>query len=521
MNSEQTIHGNSPKTHRGFARREGTDADAEKRRGLDIPWYRIARLAWIGWATFLATTFLASVPIRYSELINSHRVLVSLQQLGIAPDAYAAYSVGLEVFFALGFFTVGLILFRSKRADWLSLYVAAALVTFGVGAAPVLHVLAALSREYPMWDMPVSILAFMAWSGLHIFTYIFPDGKLVARWTLFLIVGTETLMVPWFLLPPDSIWSPWSWHPALLAVLMFVVAVTPATTQIYRYVHSTDQVYRQQVKWVVFGLTAASLGSLGVLLPLVDPSLKSSVLVPATGQATATNAMLYQLIGTTLFCVAGLLTPATIGISIMRYRLWAIDLIINRTLVYVPLTGILAGLYAASVTLFQKVFMTLTGARSDAAVVMSTLILASLFTPIKDSLQRAVDKRFKDTPDPTRKLKAFGQQVQSVVQVIDPQMITRQMLDEVTQAFGAQGGAIYVGRNGYMSMAHNSKEWDGEAHLSVPLQSNGERMGMVALGPRHNGMEYSDKDRKMLQDVADMVAEAMRLSARNHEIAEV
>ncbi len=103
---------------------------------------------------------------------------------------------------------------------------------------------------------------------------------------------------------------------------------------------------------------------------------------------------------------AGCFLPIAAAIAITRYRLYNIDsLILNRALVYIPLTGILGGLYAAGVALFQRIFVAVTGDKSDAAIVLATLVLASLFTPIKNWLQTFVDKRFKpvtkvETPAP-------------------------------------------------------------------------------------------------------------------------
>jgi hypothetical protein len=85
------------------------------------------------------------------------------------------------------------------------------------------------------------------------------------------------------------------------------------------------------------------------------------------------------------------------GIAVTRYRLYEIDHLISRTLVYVPLTALLAGLYAATVTLLQRVFQSFTGTTSDAAIVMSTLILASVFTPLRKWLEGIVERRFKPT----------------------------------------------------------------------------------------------------------------------------
>ncbi|HUF06982.1 MAG TPA: hypothetical protein VMP86_06300 [Candidatus Binatia bacterium] len=92
-------------------------------------------------------------------------------------------------------------------------------------------------------------------------------------------------------------------------------------------------------------------------------------------------------------------SPAsTILIAITRHRLYEIDTLINRTLVYVPLVGIVAGFYAASVALLQRVFVAFTGNTSDGAAVISALILAAIFTPVRKSIEGFVDRRFKPLP---------------------------------------------------------------------------------------------------------------------------
>jgi hypothetical protein len=92
---------------------------------------------------------------------------------------------------------------------------------------------------------------------------------------------------------------------------------------------------------------------------------------------------------------AGCFLPIAAAVAVLRHRLYDIDLIINRALVYIPLTGILGGLYTAGVALFQRLFVALTGDRSDAAIIVTTLVLASMFTPIRNWLQAMVDRRFK------------------------------------------------------------------------------------------------------------------------------
>jgi hypothetical protein len=100
------------------------------------------------------------------------------------------------------------------------------------------------------------------------------------------------------------------------------------------------------------------------------------------------------------------LVPISAGIAILRYRLYDIDVLINRTFVYGSLVAILAGLYAASIQLFKAIFVALTGDESDAAIVITTLILATTFTPIKNRLEEIAKRRFKEPEEAPAETKA-------------------------------------------------------------------------------------------------------------------
>jgi len=95
-----------------------------------------------------------------------------------------------------------------------------------------------------------------------------------------------------------------------------------------------------------------------------------------------------------LVAVRGLSGPIAIGVEILRYRLYKIDIIINRTLVYGSLTATLVALYFGGIVLLQRVFVLLTGQRSTLAVVASTLLIAALFSPLRSRIQSFIDRRF-------------------------------------------------------------------------------------------------------------------------------
>ena len=219
----------------------------------------------------------------------------------------------------------------------------------------------------------------------------FPDGRLPSRrwrWPVgvaAVVVGVGTLLqlvTPGFIAGASS----GSRNPlgiealpvelgylayATVAIGILLVSGLGVAAVVVRY-RRGDTVERQQLRWF---LAAVSLGAVPLALSAV-PGIGG----PETGLLAA---------------VGLILVPISVGIAVTRYRLYEIDHLINRTLVYVPLTALLAGLYAATVTLLQRVFQSVTGDRSDAAIIISTLILASVFTPLRKWLEGIVERRFK------------------------------------------------------------------------------------------------------------------------------
>ena len=159
------------------------------------------------------------------------------------------------------------------------------------------------------------------------------------------------------------------------APLLFGAAVLSLFVRLRR----AEGVERQQLKWFAYAAAMFASGIVLIVIPL-------AVDTPSW----------YVRAATAVFTAAGTAIPIAIGIAILRYRLYEIDLLINRTLVYGALTVLLALIYFGGVTSTQAIFRTLTGQeeQSQLAIVVSTLIIAALFTPLRRRIQGLIDRRF-------------------------------------------------------------------------------------------------------------------------------
>lgn len=207
--------------------------------------------------------------------------------------------------------------------------------------------------------------------------------------------------------------------------------------------------------------------------------------------------------------------PISVAIAIFRYRLLEMDALVNRTIMWGLLTAVLAGVISVSVTVLQKIFQAVTGEKSDVAVVLTSLILVSVFTPIKTRIQAFLDRTFKDSPEHIKTLNEFGEEVRSYVHMSDRQLMTKRLLDEAAVGMGATCGAIRMpaNGNGHLETLHTFGNWRGEAWVAAPLEFDGKRYGLLLLGPREGRRPYTRAEFAALQGAANEVAHALAVGS--------
>ena len=243
---------------------------------------------------------------------------------------------------------------------------------------------------------------------------LFPDGRLPSRrwrplaWlsgVAIVLVGAGSALSPG---PMDGLPRirnpfgleeyPWVADATLsLTLLLPLCILASAVSLVMRFLRSGGE-EREQIKWLAFTASILGLGFSSYVIP-------GNILPDDAGGADRLWENLLENAVTLSF--AGV--PVAVGIAILRYRLYEIDLIINRTLVYGALTIMLAAVYLGGVTATQAIFRTLTGQGSQLAVVISTLVIAALFNPLRRRIQSFIDRRFyRRKYDARQTLEAFS-----------------------------------------------------------------------------------------------------------------
>jgi len=356
-------------------------------------WLLLARAAWLIVATLALGLFLASIPAYVSNVLT----LGQADWMGAPVDAPSGLvfvldllSVLASIAAALVCLTLAVVLFWRRSDDWMVMFISSYLLLYGTIMAGPLEWAEAFYPGWPSLAIDVVQPLFFTAPTIALFV-LFPDGRFVPPWTRWLILLSIPLTVGVLYLPPS-----YSWALAGMIVLGAMYA------QIYRYRHVSTPTERQQTKWVLFGflLWLVLMGILGVPYS-IEMSLPAGSPLPW-----------WTLVSSAGWWVALTIVPLSLSIGVLRYRLYDIDIIINRTLVYGSLTATLVVIYFGGIVVLQRMFVLLTGQQSTLAVVASTLLIAALFTPLRRRIQAFIDRRFyRRKYDARKTLEAFSAQL--------------------------------------------------------------------------------------------------------------
>jgi hypothetical protein len=357
--------------------------------------------AWLAWSLWALSLALTALSLLLLILNLSH------------PDV-PLYSFWAEnVLFSIGYSTVGAVIVprmpQENPIGWLFCAIGLLWAVLHFIGEYAIYTLLAAPGSLPAGELASWVYTWPWVLGLGLIVFLgllFPNWRLPsARWRWFARISALLTLVGMALAAfspgPIVVGLPAIRNPLgieglpnaykSVQVLMLVLIGISVVSLVVRRVYARG-VERQQTKWFTYAAAVAASGAI----------LKFIISEPLDLMWLGGVAYAFVLIG-----LAGM--PIAMGIAITRYRLYEIDLIINRTLVYGTLTAMLVALYFVGIVVLQRIFVTLTGQQSTLAVVASTLLIAALFNPLRRRIQSFVDRRFyRSKYDARKTLEAFS-----------------------------------------------------------------------------------------------------------------
>ena len=463
-------------------------------------WLTARRARLVAWSVFAAGMVLRLIALGLVSRLGPDSVQFTL---GIGPPTFIA-----AILLGTASGLVGAIIVASRPSNavgWLYVLTGGlqGVITLGLAYAGL-----------TLFANPNAIATFMAWANgvvdfaipfsfAALLLALFPDGRLLGpRWrvivllaivggvirTLEVALGERTMVLVDGSTNPYRVGGPVGDVLAASAafgvgsLLVEAAFVLAAISLGVRY-RAASLDGRRQIRWLLLAGALAGLSSVPLLYGTIVPGS-----LPRDFDALS-------LVFATL-CLA----PIATLIAITRYRLYEIDRIVNRALLYGSLTAILAGVFTAAVALAQRLFVAMTGEKSDAAIVLTTLVVATLYAPLRKRLEAIVDRRFKfEQP----RFGHYRSEIGTMLSLVDPQPAAERLIRETVAELRAAGGAVLASDGKPTASAGT---WPATVVERVPIRGGSRTMATIALGARTDGAPYAGADLAELARVAEMAA---------------
>jgi hypothetical protein len=383
----------------------------------------VARIAWLALVAVQFASFASALPhyLPLAEHPCQERCLLTIQQAqlltqaGIPLTAYVVIALVTTLLAVLISATMAGVLFWRRSHDLMALIAAYVIVVLPTsvalmpGPTVTTYIQTTAFTLPPIGDYLINGILSGAILGLFL---LFPSGRFVPRWSWAWLIGFVVFTTTNFALPDPQT--------ALAPVWIAFFAGTAASIA-YRYWRVSIPVERQQTKWV----------SLGFVIFMV---IISAYWIPSF---TAIGSTLYQPFAYIAYQLILPVVPLSFFIAIQRYRLYDIDVLIRRTLLYGSLTVILVAIYVVGVVGAQTLLTRIVGASAEQPpilIVVTTLLIAALFQPLRNFLQQAIDQRFYRTKyDVEYTLATFGAALRSDVDLDRLQVDLVTVIEETMQ----------------------------------------------------------------------------------------
>jgi signal transduction histidine kinase len=304
--------------------------------------------------------------------------------------------------------------------------------------------------------------------------------------------------------------QPWVASAANVVLVVFLLCILASVASlVLRYRRSPSEV-RQQIKWLAFAASVVGFGFVGAMAS----GLIAVTFAPESWGGANTPPVWFDLLFSVVLLSFGGV-PIAVGIAVLKYRLYDIDILINRTLVYGALSASVIGIYILVVGYLGALFET-----EDVLIsLVATGIVAVVFAPLRERLQRGINRlMYGERDDPYAVLSRLGQRLEAT---LAPEAVLPTIVETVREALKLPYTAIALTENGAAggagpTIAASVGKPTGEQPLSLALSYQGSPVGELLLGPRAPGEDFAPADRRLLEGLASqagVAAHAVRLTA--------
>lgn len=458
--------------------RRPQDQSTSMKKSSRSLWFTLARGGWIGTAGTCVLLLVVALPVRYGQLANPPtQVRAGLLALGLPLEMYAFSNLIFDSCVVLGFFIAATLLFWHKSDEWFPLLVAFLLITFGTGGP----IIVTLQEVNPAWWPLTGLIDVVSWGLLGFFLSLFPDGRFVPRWSLWYNIAMIVYSLLWDLPILPAAWHPSNWPLLLFILFQLGPMLLYLGFQIYRYRYVSGPVQRQQAKWLLFGVA--------VVLCTIPLGLLS--ITPSRTPATILGLFVAPALHLLWLCI-----PFSLAIAILRYRLWDIDVIINRTLVYGLLTAGSVGIYMLVVISFGALFQ----AQGNIVIsLLATGLIAVLFQPLRIWLQHTINRlMFGERDDPYAVLSHLGQRLEAT---LAPDEVLPAIVETVAHSLKLPYVALSLKQDETFNTI-TSYGVSRDKLLHMPLIYQTETIGELLLAPRAPEEAFTANERQLLKELA-------------------
>lgn len=451
-------------------------------------------LVWMGWGVvFIFLLWQAAVRLTTeTDLIRAtggdSLVRQSLQLAAVQAGWFIPYVLTLRAAVTAIFFAAAGTIFWRKRQDGFALA-----VSFLFMVTPFALVLS--GAETPL----ANLLSMTGLLSAALLPFVFPDGRFVPQSVLLRSTLAGSLLLAAIITYPmfRSLfpeYGPGEWGYGSWLVMLLVLMAAGVLSQVYRYRRLSNPVQRQQTKWVMLGLQTQLLWIFWLVLWLTG-------ILPLYGLPEPWFA--FVMLHLTMISMAAL--PATVGFSILRYRLWEIDLIINRAVVFGGLTLLVAAGYVILVGLMGVLFQF---ANNLLLSVLATGLIAILFHPLRQRVQRTINRlMYGNRDDPVEVLIQLGKWLAHTA-------IPGETLPNLTKTIGQALKLPYVAIAEEKHGEHAAQiiaEYGSPPSqpVSFPLVYHNQVNGYLLAAPRSPGEVFTTAESRLLENIAQQAGAAM------------